>query len=36
MSLLHIALQEGFNDDTVVIRVNGSEVFHKAGVKTRL
>jgi hypothetical protein len=36
MVLLHVALQEGFEDDTVVIRVNGEEVFHKPNVKTRL
>jgi len=35
MKLLHIAFQEGFADDTVVIRVNGKEVFRKASVKTR-
>ncbi len=36
MVLLHIALQEGFEGDTVVIRVNGKEVFRKPSVKTRL
>ena len=36
MPLLHIAFQEGFTDDTVVVRVNGEEVFHKGSVKTRL
>jgi hypothetical protein len=35
MALLHIALQDGFMDDTVVISVNGKEVFRMAGVKTR-
>ena len=35
MTLLHIALQEGFVDDIVVITVNGTEVFQKPGVKTR-
>ena len=36
MALLHIALQEGFFGDTVVVRVNGEEVFRKKDVKTRL
>ncbi len=36
MVLLHIAFQEGFTDDTVVVRVNGREVFRKGSVKTRL
>lgn len=36
MALLHIALQEGFTNDTVIIRINGKEIFHKPGVKTRL
>lgn len=36
MPLLHIALQEGFQDDTVIVRVNGQDVFHKPGVRTKL
>lgn len=36
MYLLRIDLQEGFDNDTVVITVNGSEVYHNSGVKTRL
>lgn len=36
MPLLHVALQEGFSNDTVEIRVNGAEVFRKSGVSTRL
>ena len=36
MALLHIAFQEGFTGDTVIVRVNGEEVFHKENVKTRL
>ena len=36
MALLHIAFQEGFTGDTVVVRVNGEEVFRKGNVKTRL
>lgn len=32
--VLHIALQDGFDDDMVVIRVNGAEVFHQDGVAT--
>lgn len=35
MILLHIALQDGFVDDKVVIQVNGGEVFYKSGVRTR-
>lgn len=33
---LRIDLQEGFDNDTVVIRVNGSEVYRNSEVKTRL
>ena len=29
---LHIALQDGFDHDTVVVRVNGQEVFNTPGV----
>ena len=36
MGLLHVAFQEGFRDDAVVVRVNGEEVFHKGSLKTRL
>lgn len=36
ISLLHIALQEGFANDSVVVRVNGAEAYRKAGVKTRM
>lgn len=36
MGLLHIALQEGFEDETVVIRVAGKEVFRKDNVRTKL
>lgn len=35
MPLLHVALQEGFSDDTVEVRVNGAQVFRKSGVSTR-
>lgn len=34
--MLHVALQEGFSDDTVVIRLDGAEVFRKPHVHTRL
>jgi hypothetical protein len=34
MPLLNIDLQSGFADDTVVVRVNDEEVFHKQGVRT--
>jgi hypothetical protein len=35
MPLLHIALQDGFFHDTVVIRVNGREIFRKHDVTTK-
>jgi hypothetical protein len=35
MALLHIALQEGFTGDDVVVRVQGEEVFRKEDVTTR-
>lgn len=34
MPLLHIALQEGFEQEEVVLQINGKEVFHKSGVTT--
>jgi len=36
MPTLHTALQEGFTGDEVILRIDGREVFHKSGVKTRL
>lgn len=36
MANLHIALQEGFDNEAVVIRVNGKDVFNKQDVRTRL
>src|SRR2546422_7280448 len=36
MAQLHIAMQEGFEDETVVIRVAGREAFRKDNVKTKL
>jgi hypothetical protein len=36
MPTLHIALQEGFSGDEVAVRINGREIFHKTGVKTRM
>jgi hypothetical protein len=35
MPLLHIALQEGFTNDTVSVRVNGTEVARRTNVTTR-
>ncbi len=35
MTSLHIALEDGFADDTVVLFVNDDEVFRKDGVTTR-
>jgi len=36
MRTLYIDLQEGFNNDTVIILVNGEEIFRKDGVQTKL
>jgi hypothetical protein len=36
MPLLHLAFQEGFDGDTVVVRVDGKEIFRNDNVKTRL
>ncbi|MCF7764827.1 MAG: hypothetical protein K9N62_14240 [Verrucomicrobia bacterium] len=33
---LHIKLREGFRDNSVLIRVNGKEVYRKSGVSTDL
>ena len=33
--MLHIALQEGFKDDVVSVKVNGDEVYRNEHVKTR-
>ena len=35
MPALRIDLQEGFRNDTVIVRADGAEVFRKAGVTTR-
>jgi hypothetical protein len=35
MPLLHIAFQEGFEGDTVLVRIDGKEIFRKDDVKTR-
>lgn len=35
MSSLHIDLQEGFEDESVIIKVDGREVFNKPNVRTR-
>jgi hypothetical protein len=36
MPLIHVALQEGFENDTVVVRLAGAEVYRRAGLKTRM
>ncbi len=36
MATLHIALHDGFRNDTVVVRVNQREVYRKAAVTTNL
>jgi hypothetical protein len=33
--LIHVALEDGFDDDTVVLRVDGAEAYREAGVTTR-
>ena len=35
MPLLHIALQEGFENDSVAMRINGAEIFNKPQVPRR-
>ena len=36
MPLIHVALQEGFQNDTVVAHLGGAEVYRRAGLKTRM
>lgn len=36
MATLVIDLQDGFSADTVIVHVNGEEVYHKQGVNTNL
>ena len=36
MSTLVIDLQDGFSADTVMIHVNGEEIYHKQGVNTNI
>jgi hypothetical protein len=36
MPVLRVDLQEGFRNDTVIVRVDGAEVYRKNGVTTRL
>lgn len=36
MPNLHIAFQEGFENDLAVVSLDGKEVFRKAGLTTRL
>jgi len=33
---LHVALRDGFRNDTVTIKVNGREVYRRSGVTTNL
>lgn len=35
MTTIRIALQDGFEDETVVIKLNGKEVFNQEHVKTK-
>lgn len=36
MSLIHVALQEGFQNDTVIAQLDGTEVYRRAGLNTRM
>ena len=36
MMLLRIDLQDGFEGDTVVVKINNKELYRKKGVKTQL
>jgi len=36
MPALRVDLQEGFRNDTVIVRADGAEVYRKTGVTTRL
>jgi hypothetical protein len=36
MTVLHIALEEGFSDDEVTVGVDGREVLHREAVSTRM
>lgn len=36
MPLIHIAVQEGFQNDTLVVHLNGAEVYSRSGLKTRM
>jgi hypothetical protein len=35
MPTLHIALQDGFTGESVIVRVNGAKVFQQPAVRTR-
>jgi hypothetical protein len=36
MPLIHVAIQEGFQNDTLVVQLDGAEVYRRAGLKTRM
>ncbi|WP_207513855.1 hypothetical protein [Longitalea luteola] len=36
MPTIHVALQEGFEGDTVIVLLDGAEVFYKDNLKTRM
>jgi hypothetical protein len=36
MPRVHVALQEGFQNDTVTVQLAGREVYRKSGVSTRM
>ena len=35
MPLLHVAFKDGFENDALTVRVNGVEVFRRAGITTK-
>jgi hypothetical protein len=36
MPLIHVAIQEGFQNDTLVVHLDGVEVYRRAALKTRM
>lgn len=36
MPRVHIALQDGFEGDTLAVQINGQQVYQRSGLKTRM
>lgn len=36
LPLIHVAIQEGFQNDTLVVHLDGAEVYRRAGLKSRM